>query len=204
MEGELMVAATFTHVSLLARIKDEADPNAWREFVRFYGPIVYGFARKWGLQDADAADLMREVMREVARDAETKEYGSEGRTFSGWLFTITRNKISNFLSAQKNRSRRAAISRPWVNSVLASEADTDPDWDTEYQRQLAAKAMDRTKQKFRLSIWQAFWKTAVDRRPAQDVALELKMTPGAVYVARSQVLARLREEVKGLQAEAET
>jgi len=198
-----MVETPLTRMTLLARIKDETDVDAWREFVRLYGPVVYGFARKQGLGDAEAADLMQEVLRSVARNAETMEYDPKRGTFGGWLFTVTRNKICNFLSAQRNRPRWTGDSGFLITSVPEREAELDSDWDFECQRQLAAKAMDRVKHTFRSSIWQAFWKTAVNGRPAHDVGLELKMTPGAVHVAKCRVLTRLREEVQRLQAEAE-
>ena len=195
-----MVETPLTRLTLLTRIKDETDIDAWREFVRLHGPVVYRFARKRGLGDAEAADLMQEVLRSVARNAETTEYDPKRGSFRGWLFTITRDKICNFLSAQKNRPRWTGDSTFPITSVPDREAESDSDWDIEYQRQLAAKARDRVKNVFRSSIWQAFWKTAVDGRPAQDVGLELKMTPGAVYVAKCRVLTRLREEVQRLQA----
>ena len=82
-----------TRVTLLARLKDGADADAWREFVHLYGPVVYGFARKRGLQDADAADLMQEVLRSVARNAGRMEYDPKRGTFRGWLNTVTRNNV---------------------------------------------------------------------------------------------------------------
>src|SRR5580698_4406172 len=105
MEKKLMVETPLTHMTLLTRLKDDVDVDAWRELVRLYGPVVYGFARKRGLGDAEAADLMQEVLRTVARNVETMEYEPQGGTFRGWLFTVTRNKIRNYLSAQKNRPR---------------------------------------------------------------------------------------------------
>jgi RNA polymerase sigma factor (sigma-70 family) len=198
-----MVETPLARMDLHTRIKDEPDVDAWRELVQLYGRVVYGFARKRGLEDAEAAELMQEVLRSVARNAETMEHDPNRGTFHGWLFTVTHNKIGNFLSAKKNRPRWTDDSGFLVASIPDREAEPDSDWDIEYQRQLAAKAMDRMKHVFRPSIWQAFWKTAVDGRPAQDVGLELKMTPGAVYVARCRVLTRLREEVHHLQAEAE-
>jgi RNA polymerase sigma-70 factor (ECF subfamily) len=105
--------------------------------------------------------------------------------------------------AQKNRPRWTGDIGSLFASALDREVEPDSDWDIEYHRQLAAKAMGRVKHVFRSSIWQAFWKTAVDGRPAQDVGLELKMTPGAVHVAKCRVLTRLREEVQRLKAEAE-
>jgi RNA polymerase sigma factor (sigma-70 family) len=200
----LMVKNPLTHMTLLTRLKDEIDDDSWRELVRLYGPVVYGYARRRGLGDAEAADLMQEVLRSAARNVETMEYEPRGGTFSGWLFTVTRNKIRNYLPAQKRRPRWTGdIDSPFT-SVSDQEPEPDSDWDIEYQRQLAAKAMDRVKPVFRSSIWQAFWKTAIDGRPAQDVGLELKMTPGAVHIAKCKVLVRLREEVQRLQTEART
>jgi RNA polymerase sigma factor (sigma-70 family) len=194
-----------TRVTLLARLKDGADADAWREFVHLYGPVVYGFARKRGLQDADAADLMQEVLRSVARNAGRMEYDPKRGTFRGWLYTVTRNKVYNFLSGQKNRPRAVGDSgaQERLDSVPDREADKDDDWDIEYQRRLSAKAMEAVKHEFQPNTWKAFWGTAVEGRGAQEVGAELKMTPGAVYVAKSRVLARLRDEVQRLQAEAE-
>jgi RNA polymerase sigma-70 factor (ECF subfamily) len=183
-----------TRTTSLIPINDEADTDAWQEFVRFYGPVIYGFARKRGLRDADAADLMREVLRSVVL---APEHDPKHRTFRSWLFTVTLNKIGNFLSNQKKRGT--------VNISVRSLPDRalEPDWNTECERQLTVQAMNRVKQEFHSSVWQAFWKAAVEGQPAQDVGLELKMTPGTVHVAKSQVLARLNEEVQRLRSEAE-
>jgi RNA polymerase sigma-70 factor (ECF subfamily) len=200
-----MAEPPLTRVSLLTRLKDGEDTDAWVEFVRLYGPVVYGFARKRGLQDADAADLMQEVLRSVARNAVKLEYDPSRGTFRGWLYTITRNKIYNFLTAQKNRPRATGDegSRERLDGLPARESDRPDDWELEYQRRLSAKAMDRVKGEFQPNTWTAFWGTAVEGRAAQEVGTELKMSPGAVYVAKSRVLARLRDEVQRLQAEAE-
>ncbi len=100
-----MAEPPLTRVTLLTRLKDGRDADAWREFVHLYGPVVYRFARNRGLQDADAADLMQDVMRSVARNAHRMEYDPKKGTFRGWLYTVTRNKIYNFLSSQRNRPR---------------------------------------------------------------------------------------------------
>jgi RNA polymerase sigma-70 factor (ECF subfamily) len=200
-----MAEPPLTRVTLLNRLKDGADADAWHEFVHLYGPVVYGFARKRGLQDADAADLMQEVLRSVARNAGRMEYDPKRGTFRGWLYTVTRNKIYNFLNGQRNRPRGTGDSatRERLDAIADRADDRDDDWELEYQRRLSAKAMDLAQGEFQPNTWQAFWRTAVEGRVAQEVGGELKMTPGAVYVAKSRVLARLREEVQRLQAEAE-
>lgn len=201
-----MAEPPLTRVSLLNRLKDGGDTQAWTAFVRLYGPVIYGFARKRGLQDADAADLMQEVMKSVARNAEKLNYDPERGTFRGWLYTVTRNKIYNFLSAQKNRTRAVGDSANHERlESLPDRADNEAeaDWDREYQRRMSARAMERVKGEFQANTWQAFWGTAVEGRAAAEVGGELHMTPGAVYVAKSRVLARLRDEVQRLQSEAE-
>ena len=200
-----MAEAPLTRATLLIRLKDPRDAGAWSEFVDLYGPVVYGFARKRGLQDSDAADMVQEVLRSVARNADRMDYDPKKGTFRGWLYTVTRNKIYNFLSSQKRRPRGVGD----VSSQERLEAFADPtnqseaDWELEYQRRLSSKAMDRVKHEFQPATWQAFWGTAVEGRQALEVGETLKMSPGAVYVAKSRVLARLRDEVQKLMAEAE-
>src|SRR5215510_11939375 len=92
-----------TRVSLLVRLRDGSDAEAWHEFVHLYAPVIYGFARKRGLQDADAADLMQEVLRSVSTAAQRLEYDPSRGTFRGWLFTVTRNKVLNFLDGRRRR-----------------------------------------------------------------------------------------------------
>lgn len=201
-----MAEPPLTRVSLLNRLKDGGDTQAWTAFVRLYGPVIYGFARKRGLQDADAADLMQEVMKSVARNVEKLNYDPARGTFRGWLYTVTRNKIYNFLSAQKNRAKAVGDSANHERlEALPDRADNEAeaDWDREYQRRMSARAMERVKGEFQANTWKAFWGTAVEGRAAAEVGVELVMTPGAVYVAKSRVLARLRDEVQRLQSEAE-
>lgn len=196
-----MAEPPLTRVTLLTRIRDGRDADAWREFVQIYGPVVYRFARNRGLQDADAADLMQDVLRSVSRHAGRLDYDPKKGTFRGWLYTVTRNKIYNFLSAQKNRPRGSgdADAHERLDATPAREEDgPDEEWEREYQRGLSARAMDRVKGEFQPATWQAFWGTAVDGKPAAEVGAALKMSPGAVYVAKSRVLARLREEVREL------
>ena len=200
-----MAEAPLTRATLLVRLKDSEDAGAWTEFVQLYGPVVYGFARKRGLQDSDAADMVQEVLRSVARNAERMEYDPKRGTFRGWLYTVTRNKIYNFLSSQKRRPRATGdtTSQERLESYADPSNEAEADWELEYQRRLSAKAMDRVKHEFQPATWEAFLGTAVEGRPAQEVGETLKMTSGAVYVAKSRVLARLRDEVQKLMAEAE-
>src|SRR5262245_32629455 len=94
-----------TRPSLLVRLRDPKDQAAWREFVELYTPLVYNYARKQGLQDADAADLSQEVLGAVARAIGQLEYDPRLGAFRNWLFTILRRKLSDWRDAFANRIR---------------------------------------------------------------------------------------------------
>lgn len=194
-----------TRASLLVQIRDGANHGAWQEFMKLYGPMVYGFARKRGLQDADAADLMQDVMRSVSAAIGRLEYDRSQGTFRGWLFTITRNKVFNFLSARRIRPQGSGDTS--TNRLLAAQPDASDGaevWELEYQRRLAALAMERIKHEFQEQTWQAFWLTAIEGVPAGDAAKQLGNSTGAVYVAKSRVLARLKEEVEAMRRQEES
>jgi RNA polymerase sigma-70 factor (ECF subfamily) len=193
-----------TRASLLVQIRDGSNHTAWQEFVNLYGPVVYGFARRRGLQDADAADLMQDVLRSVSGAIGRLDYDRKQGTFRGWLFTITRNKIFNFLSARRIRPQGSGDSS--TNQLLASQpdgSDSDDSWELEYQRRLAALAMERVKGEFQEKTWRAFWLTAVEGVAASEVSKQTNLSPGAIYVAKSRVLARLKDEVESLRQQEE-
>jgi RNA polymerase sigma-70 factor (ECF subfamily) len=193
-----------TRASLLVQLRDGANRSAWQEFLKLYGPVVYGFARNRGLQDADAADLMQEVLRSVSNAIGRLDYDRSQGTFRGWLFTIARNKVFNFLSARRIRPQGSGDTA--THRLLESHPETSDgadDWELEYQRRLAALAMEQVKHEFQQSTWQAFRLTAVEGQAAADVARQVGLSPGAVYVAKSRVLARLKEEVDTLRRQEE-
>ena len=193
-----------TRASLLVQIRDGANHAAWQEFVNLYGPVVYGFARKRGLQDADAADIVQDVLRSVSSSIGRLDYDRHQGTFRGWLFTVTRNKVFNFLSARRIRPQGSGDTT--TNRLLDTQPNGNDDsdvWELEYQRRLAALAMDRIKEEFQANTWQAFLLTAVEGAGATDVAKQLRMSPGAIYVAKSRVLARLRDEIEAMRQQEE-
>ena|SRR5579884_3093634 len=190
-----------TRASLLVRLRDPHDKEAWGQFVQLYAPVVYGFARRRGLQDADAADLMQEVFRAVASAAGRLDYDPRRGTFRSWLYTVTRNKLYNFLDGRKRHV--AGTGDSGAQELLEQQRDGADDadalWDQEYERRVFAWAAGRVRGEFQDSTWQAFWLTAVDGQSARDAGRRLGMSPGAVYVAKSRVLARLKDEVRLLE-----
>ncbi len=198
-----MDTAPVTRASLLVRLRDRQDHDAWNQFVELYAQLIYGFARKRGLQDADAADLMQDVLRAVARSAGKLEYDPRRGSFRGWLFTVTRNKLINHLNGRRRRVSASGDSD--LHERLENEPAPEDEslWEREYRQRLFDWAAEKVKDEFQPNTWRGFWATAVENRPPKDVAAELGLSVGAVYVAKSRVLARLQEVVRQAEDESE-
>lgn len=187
-----------TRASLLIRVRDSADRQAWAEFVELYAPLVYGFARRHGLQDADAADLTQEVLRSVAGAVKRLDYDPQRGTFRAWLYTVTRNTLNTFLARRRREAQGSgdtAMQAILENQPAAGE-DLTARWQRDYERRVFAWAAERVRAESEETTWQAFRLTALEGKPAAEVAAELGMSVGAVYVAKSRVLARLKAQVR--------
>lgn len=195
-----MSTAPATRVTLLLRIRDAGDTEAWRQFVDLYAGVIHGFYRMRGLQDADAADLTQEVLQAVAGGIGRLEYDPARGTFRAWLFTIARNKLRDFLEYHRRRAaengERSATSEPI--ELLPAPEETD-EWDREYEKRVFAWAAERVRHAVDEKTWKAFWLTAIDGKPGRVAAELLGMSVGAVYVAKSRILARLQREVEQIE-----
>jgi len=189
-----------TRPSLLVRVRDSADGPAWAQFVELYAPLVHGFARKHGLQDADAADLTQDVLGVVAQAIRGLEYDPRKGSFRGWLFTVVRNKMRNFFA---RRPHDQGTGDTGAHRLLQEQPapEDSAEWDKEYERHLFAVAAKQVRGRVQEATWQAFWRTAVDGQNAKDVAAELQMTVANVYLAKSRVMAQLKEQIRSLSEE---
>ncbi len=194
-----------TRATLLVRLRDRDDTGAWSEFVRDYGPMLYRFVRSRGLQDADASDVVQDVMRSVGLAIGRLDYQKHRGGFRAWLFTITRNKLSTYFEKQKRLGPVGddTDQREMLGQVSDDQEALEQQWQLEHQRQLAARAIANLKPTIEANTWTAFESTAMEGRSAQQVAEQTGMSPGAVYVARSRVTAKLRNEIARLLAEEE-
>ncbi|MEM0925819.1 MAG: sigma-70 family RNA polymerase sigma factor [Planctomycetota bacterium] len=185
-----------TRVSLVARLRDHDDAQAWAEFVDIYGPLIYRFGRRRGLQDADGADLAQDVLREVARSIVQFNYDPEIGRFRNWLFLITRRVLGRRLRTMERSTRGSGDTRVLKKLNELPEREGEDLWEAEYRRHLFQWASDQIRQEFAESTWSAFWSTAVDGEKPSEVAASLQMSIGSVYVAKNRVLKRLKERIE--------
>lgn len=186
-----------TRPSLLLRIRNAADTSAWREFTEIYAPLIHRLARKQGLQDADAVDVAQDVLYAVAGSIGQLNYDRQIGRFRGWLLTVTRSKLNNFHAKRKRNPQGSGDTAQQASlQSIPSGADDEAFWDAEYERRLFEWAAERVRPDFQPTTWQAFWLTAVDGKDAKEVSEELAISIGAVYIAKSRVLARLKEQIQ--------
>mgnify|MGYP001449194445 CR=1 FL=1 len=191
-----MADAPTTRASLLVRLRDAKDADAWQQFVELYGPIVYRFARRHRLQDADAADLTQEVLRGVSTSVGRFDYDPRRGSFRGWLFTLAHRKLYDLLARRRRQAQGSGDSATHVLLDEQPAPDSEVVWEQEHDRQVFAWAAEQVRGQFTETTWQAFWQTAVEGRDAAGVAEELSLSVGAVYIAKSRVQARLREQIQ--------
>lgn len=182
-----------TRRSLLARLHDRRDDEAWSEFMSIYEPVIYRMTVRRGMQDADAREIVQEVLLSVASAISRFDMDQSG-SFRGWLNRITRN-------ATIDRIRSISSRRETVD---ASGAVRQLDASVGHQRLEEEFEQDRREQLFRWAAsqvrrstgeqnWMVFWKSTIEGRSIREVAREFGMTEGAVYVARCRIIKRIRE-----------
>jgi RNA polymerase sigma-70 factor (ECF subfamily) len=196
-----MAEASPTRASLLLRVRDATDDRAWAQFVQIYAPLIYGFARKKGLQDADAADLTQDVLAAVASAIRRLDYDPERGSFRGWLFTAVRHRLQRY--RERRGSQMQGSGDTEVLQLLAQQPGPEGrlDWDEDYERRLFHWAAEQVRPVVAASTWQAFWLTAVEGRAPREVARQLDLAVATVYMAKSRVLARPKALIRQVQGD---
>ncbi len=192
-----------TRISLILRLPRSADGAAWREFIELYEPLIVRFARARGLKTHDAQELVQRVFVAVAGAVERWEPDPERGSFRSWLFRIARNQLIKQVTA-RSREKSVGGTSNFVKlhqQLPGSASELDAGIEREYRQAVFALAAERVRAAVKPLTWQAFGMSMIDEIPMQQVADELKMSLGAVYIARSRVIAKLREVVQQLEAE---
>jgi RNA polymerase sigma factor (sigma-70 family) len=190
-----------TRASLLFRLRDSQDHEAWVEFVSLYEPMAYRLLRRHGLQDADAREVLQELFMAVSRSIDRWDPAKERGTFSGWLRRVARNLVINWL---KQRERRVTATggsdfQAMLDMLPADSAPETAEFDQELRRALFHRAAEQVRGQVQPATWQAFWETGVVGTSLADTAKKLGMSVGAIRVAKCRVLARLQAAVNEME-----
>ena len=199
-----------TRPSLMLRLREAADQQAWAEFVSIYEPLVLRLMRQRGLQEADARDVTQQVVLAVTQAVDRWQPDGREASFRRWLFAIARKLALKFV--QRGHSPLGTARRGTGGTDMLKLLDSLPEpehrtavaFDDEYRNEVFRWAAEQVRGEFRESTWQAFWRTCVLNEAIGSVAELLGTSTGNVYVARSRIIARLRQMVEEFEAEHET
>lgn len=192
-----------TSRSLLADA-NRAVPAAWERLVRLYAPLVASWCRRWGVAEQDVGDVLQDVFSAVANHLERFRKERPTDTFRGWLWTIARNKVRDLFrrrAAEPAAGGGTEATRQMQQIPDAGASGEPPDVadselpDNALLDNLLRQALESIRGEFHERTWRAFWAVVVEGRLTADVAADLDMKPGAVRVAKSRVLLRLRREL---------
>lgn len=195
MNGEPLTVFK-TRESLLLRLKEEGDEKAWREFHDIYGRLIFGYSLHFNISYAEAEDLVQEVCVKVFRQINTFQYAPEKGRFRGWLKTITRNAVIDYLRRKGNRSRTAQEYRVHLELKQAADQTFDEEvWQKEWEKALYEAALERVRERVGEETYRVFKRYVLENESVQVVADETTMDPNAIYAVKHRVLRYLREEV---------
>jgi len=189
-----------TRITLLGRLRrDPTNQAAWREFVEHYGRKIYGWCRKWNLQEADAQDVTQIVLLKLAQKLCEFTY-DPSRSFRAWLKTLTHHAWSDFLESRQRPGLGSGDSQvgDMLRSVEARE-DLVKHLEAEFDRELLEEAMQRVRLRVAPQTWQAFTLTALEGLSGAEAAQRIPMQVAQVFVAKRRVQKMLQEEVAKLE-----
>lgn len=181
-----------TSQSLLERLRRFDDEASWARFTALYTPLLYSWARRLVAQPDDAADLVQDVFTTVVRRLPEFQY-DPGKSFRAWLRTILLNRWRTNRRRPSPAPLAADPAQEDVGLALLDEQD-----EADYRRYLLRQTLSLLQAEFSPTFWKAFEEHVLEQRPAEEVAARLQIAPGTVYVAKSRIFRRLRQELAGL------
>ncbi len=189
-----------TSVSLLHALQATGDEVAWRRFFHRYSPMLLAFAKRFGLSDNDAHDVLQDTM--VAVHAAFQDNGrpydrGQGR-FKSWLRGIAKHKVRD---AQRRRQRQSDLVQRASEAMPSVDTDGDDVFETEWRRHVLMQALEQLASELDPAMYQAFELYAVHGRKPAQVAKLLGVTRNVVYISKTRALRRLRSMLDAMQNE---
>ena len=194
-----------TRRSLVERLADWGDQMRWQEFFDTYWKLIYSAARRSGLTDTEAQEVVQETVITVAKNIEKLKYDPATGSFKGWLLQITRWRIvDQFRKREPGNAKppRSADDRATATIERVSDSgavNLDTIWETEWKENLLEAAIAKVKRKIEPKQFQIFDCYVRKEWSATKVAERLGVSVGQVYLTRHRVGALLKKEVRALE-----
>ena len=189
-----------TRHSLIVRLNKQHQPS-WFEFAAVYEPFLISLVRRCGVPEKDSHDVVQQIMIAVTKSLDSWSDDGRPESFRRWLNIVSRNVAIKFMQAER-RLHAASGGTDMVavlNNVPLDDNAFAEEQQKPYQHELIVWAAHQVKSEFIESSWQAFHDTMIQQRSVEEVATELNVTAGSIYMSRSRILARIRKKLEVLQ-----
>lgn len=196
MNSNELLSAYKTNESLLLRLKEGEDGRAWREFYEIYGRLIFGYSLHFDISHAEAEDVVQEVCIKVFRQIVRFDYSPERGRFRGWLKTITRNAVIDYLRRNQRRRQTSMEYRKQVEQELEAEAaEDDKIWRLEWEKAIYEAALERVRKRVGEATFDVFQRYVLADQSTTEVAEETTLDANAIYAVKHRMLRYIRQEV---------
>lgn len=186
-----------TSTSLLSGVR-ASDPDAWQRLLSVYGPLVYHWCQRTGLNATDSADVMQDVFLAISRSVYRFRKVKETDSFRGWLWTVTHNKVCDFCRKKAREIDAQGGTNAYLQLLEVSEGLSDDSLTVTSPHEFSGvlhRALEQVRSEFEDRTWTAFLRSAVEGESTKDIAASMSISANGIRQARSRVLRRLRQEL---------
>ena len=191
-----MIRQPETRPSLIVRLKDRGNDAAWSEFVCVYEPFLMQLVSRQWTPERHVGDVSQQLLIAIAKSVEGWKDDGKGASFRRWLRRVARNVVIKFMTRERRQISGSGGS-DFVD-LMEGVGDTceDDDRGRRYDHELIVWAAEQVRHDFHETSWHAFWATQIQDQPIADVASELGVSTGSIYMSRSRILAKIRERIE--------
>ena len=188
-----------TRSSLLFRAQT-GEENAWKDLTDLYRPLIVSWLNRQGVPAGDLDDLSQEVLLSVVKHLPTFQHSGRRGAFRSWLRTIVCSRTTDYWRAigAGTQASGGSVAAVALQQITDPNSELNRQWDEEHDRYVLGCLLDMVEEEFEPTTLQAFRRLALDGASGAEVAQELGLSVAAVYVAKSRVLQRIRQEAEGL------
>ena len=183
-----------TRPSLIVRLSGGQDQSAWWAFVEIYEPFLKHLALRQGVPASHVGDVTQQILMAIAGSVDRWKDDGAGASFRRWVSRVARNVVIKFMARQRRivQGQGGSDAMTQLGELPAIE---DSILDQQYQHELIVWAAGQVRGEFAATSWQAFWATMIDGQAVADVAEEIGVSPGSIYMSRSRIIRRIRQKI---------
>jgi RNA polymerase sigma-70 factor (ECF subfamily) len=190
-----------TRLSLIQRVRDPADRQAWNEFVHFYQPLLTAYVRKQGLRDHDAEDAVQSILMQLLRSLPKFELDHTRGRFRTFLWQITNHAVIDALRKRHRGGQEQQYDEQLSTLEKTAQEEPSDAWLADERRRIFQVSLMQVRETAQEKTWKCFEQHLLRGRPAAEVATELGISANVVYVNASRTLAKVREKCADFEEE---